>query len=235
MQHSRSQYAAMQEHEFPGMEEDNVWQPSSESESDTETQEIVHAHLRAKRSQTADTLHGVIPNEGFGSMHAYRPEWLPPLHTTHDTHSGLHAGRKEYLMPEFPEEYNDDLPKYNKNSDHESEVSSTKYNDMPGAKKYLPMTIEEEYNRKTKEDKAWDEFILNRRDEGGSMKQKRDKKQCAKQHMPPAQQGPVEIRPAHQKILQQFCDITGQSQTQANVILSRYNYDLAKALHMFLS
>ena len=165
MQHRRSQYAAMQEHEFPGMEEDNVWQPSSESESDAETRELVHAHLRAKRSQTADTLHSVIPNEGFGSMHAYRPEWLPSLHTTHGTHSGLHAGRKEYRMPEFPEEYNDELPKYNKYSDHENEVSSTKYNDMPGAKKFLPMTRQEETNRRKEEDKAWKEFISERQKE----------------------------------------------------------------------
>jgi len=88
------------------------------------------------------------------------------LHTTHKNHSALQEARREYPMPEFT----DELHKYNKDRDmfsgnYEDKVSSTKYNDMPGTKTCLPMTRQEEINRRKEEEKARKEFLSERKKE----------------------------------------------------------------------
>jgi len=225
MQRLSSKYAEMEEDAFPGMEVDNVWQSSSESETDAETQQLILEYLSANRSQNMHTLRGVTPSAGVDSMHAYQPEWSLPLDTMHT----------DYAVPHLPEEYYDELPKYKYNNvfprQTEDGVSSTKYNDMPGAKKHSPMTEEEQTKLKKQQDMYWAQLMSERKKTRALSDEKRAARNHAKYHTSPAQLHTVDTHPERPAILKQFCEITGQSETKAHTVLSQHGYNLMKAVN----
>lgn len=235
MQHSSSKYGTMpDEDEYAAMEEDDDWQSGIDSEGDVETEQMVNVYRKATPPPKQHTVRDVTPSVGFDSMHAYEPEWSLRRDTTE---------KNEYVMPEVPEEYNDELPKYNGNNMlprlYTNGVSSTKYNDMPGAKKHPPMTEEKKQLREKELSdslKYLADLTSQRERNRVLLDDERVRQNRARHHALPAQLHATTKRQTEQNaILKQFCEITNCSETKGNVILVQYGYNLRKALDVYMN